>query len=42
MATMSAVTERTECIQLADLKDVVDTVLLSMGLITSFALELKL
>lgn len=41
MAPLSAVTEGAECIQLADLEDAVDAVLLSMGLITSFALELK-
>jgi hypothetical protein len=40
MATLSAVTERAECIQLGDLRNAVEV--LSMGLITSFALELKL
>jgi hypothetical protein len=42
MATLSGATERAECIQLADLEDAVQADLLSMDLITSYALELKL
>ncbi|WP_283809609.1 hypothetical protein [Bradyrhizobium manausense] len=42
MPALSAATERAECIQLANLKDAVQADLLSMDLITSYALELKL